>query len=94
MKPLIHETSANQSGQSTIDRINEMHTLIYRGTTYQIPKYPIKRSTIPRWQELSGKDLIYRGETYRIGRPKPSEGLPPKQTYRLIYRGETYFRSL
>jgi hypothetical protein len=71
-----------------------MHTLIYRGTTYQVPQQRTQLTVIPRWEQLLGKTLIYRGATYRIGYPKTTEIAHQKRACLLIYRGTAYLKYL
>jgi Domain of unknown function (DUF4278) len=82
---------ANNSANSSA-----MHTLVYRGVTYQGPQQQVNRTVQAqaRLAQLVGKRLIYRGVTYEIGSALVSEAIAPKTMQRLIYRGETYLKAV
>jgi Domain of unknown function (DUF4278) len=65
------------------------HTLIYRGTTYEVPSHQPLR-TPEEVAQLIGKRLTYRGTTYEMVPASKPAISPPRVAHQLCYRGVTY----
>jgi Domain of unknown function (DUF4278) len=63
------------------------HTLIYRGTTYEVPQQKLPARTPEEITQLIGKRLTYRGTTYKI---IPAATPVPRTARQLCYRGVTF----
>jgi Domain of unknown function (DUF4278) len=65
------------------------HTLIYRGTTYEVTSHQPLR-TPEEVAQLMGKRLTYRGTTYEMVPASKPAISAPKVAHQLCYRGVTY----
>jgi Domain of unknown function (DUF4278) len=63
------------------------HTLIYRGTTYEVPQHKLPSRTPEEIAQLIGKRLTYRGTTYEM---VPAATPEPRTARQLCYRGVTF----
>ncbi len=70
---------------STTDKAT--HTLIYRGTTYEVPQHKLSARTPEEITQLIGKRLTYRGTTYKM---IPAATPVPRAARQLCYRGVTF----
>jgi hypothetical protein len=50
------------------DSTEKIITLTYRGATYEVPKQRVnyRKNTLEGIAELTGKEMIYRGNRYRF----------------------------
>jgi Domain of unknown function (DUF4278) len=62
-------------------------TLIYRGTTYEVPQHKLPARTPEEVTQLIGQRLTYRGTTYEIVR---AAAPLPRAARQLCYRGVTF----
>jgi Domain of unknown function (DUF4278) len=67
------------------------HTLIYRGTTYEVASHQPLR-TPEAVAQLMGKRLTYRGTTYEMVPASKPAISAPGVAHQLCYRGVTYLR--
>ncbi len=71
-------------------------SLIYRGTTYQIPLQRVSHTAQEQGgvAQLVSNRLMYRGATYDIVPVSLLEAIVPKTMRQLIYRGTTYLKAI
>lgn len=64
--------------------------LTYRGMQYEVPQHPMPARTPVETEQLIGKHLTYRGNSYEVG-PASGSDIPQFTPDRqLRYRGTTY----
>lgn len=82
-----------QSASEQAAVVEPTHTLIYRGTTYEVPQKPAPAYTQEEKLQLIGKRLCYRGTSYEIVPTSMSTSKEPKVAQKLCYRGVTFWSS-
>lgn len=84
------ELSTVQSASNHAAVQEPTHTLIYRGTTYEVAQKPAPAYTQEEKLQLIGKRLCYRGTSYKIVPASVPTSKQPKVAQKLCYRGVTF----